>query len=250
MIAKLEIRNFQKWERLSIEFGEGITTIVGPTDIGKSAVLRALRWVCLNKPSASEIQNDDAGFVWVRLYVGKHVIERRSGKKNLYKLNGRNFVSFKTGVPDEIANLLKIADFHFQDQHDPAFGLTLSPGEFSKTLNRIVNLDLIDNVLAKSGSDLRKAKTVAEVTTTRLRKLREEKKNLAYVPDMVAAYSRISRKQTTLAENNQKHSKLHVLLEQVRQVKDEQRTAGGIATACQEIVSKYEPEPSKSYSQT
>jgi AAA15 family ATPase/GTPase len=40
-MKKLRIKNFQIHKDLEIEFGP-ITTIVGPSDIGKSAVLRAL----------------------------------------------------------------------------------------------------------------------------------------------------------------------------------------------------------------
>ena len=53
MLEKLRIINFQKHEDLTVSFDDRITTIVGPSDVGKSAVLRALRWVLTNQPDGS-----------------------------------------------------------------------------------------------------------------------------------------------------------------------------------------------------
>lgn len=47
---KLRIQNFQAHKDTTIEF-DRITTIVGPSDTGKSAVLRAFKWVEKNELS-------------------------------------------------------------------------------------------------------------------------------------------------------------------------------------------------------
>ena len=49
-IKKIIIDNFQSHEHTEIEFGPGLNVIVGPSDYGKSAVVRALRWVLYNEP--------------------------------------------------------------------------------------------------------------------------------------------------------------------------------------------------------
>lgn len=54
---KLRIQNFQAHKDTTIEF-DCITTIVGPSDIGKSAVLRALKWVAKNEPKGTSFVRD------------------------------------------------------------------------------------------------------------------------------------------------------------------------------------------------
>lgn len=54
---KLRIQNFQAHKDTTIEF-DRIATIVGPSDIGKSAVLRALKWVAKNEPKGISFVRD------------------------------------------------------------------------------------------------------------------------------------------------------------------------------------------------
>lgn len=44
-IKKLVVDNFQSHEHTEVEFGPGLNVIVGPSDHGKSALVRALRWL-------------------------------------------------------------------------------------------------------------------------------------------------------------------------------------------------------------
>ena len=50
MLIQLVIENFQSHEKTALEFCSGINTIVGSSNSGKSAILRALYWVVYNKP--------------------------------------------------------------------------------------------------------------------------------------------------------------------------------------------------------
>ena len=43
-IESLSLHNFQCHEHLDIAFDPQLTTIVGPSDVGKTAILRALKW--------------------------------------------------------------------------------------------------------------------------------------------------------------------------------------------------------------
>ena len=49
-IRRLVIDNFQSHEHTEVEFGSGLNVVVGPSDFGKSALVRALRWVLYNEP--------------------------------------------------------------------------------------------------------------------------------------------------------------------------------------------------------
>jgi len=53
VVEKITIKNFQSHEETELQFSSGVNVIVGSSDSGKSAILRALKWVVQNKPSGT-----------------------------------------------------------------------------------------------------------------------------------------------------------------------------------------------------
>ena len=49
-LRKLTVENFQSHEHSEVIFGPGLNVIVGPSDFGKLALVRALRWLFYNEP--------------------------------------------------------------------------------------------------------------------------------------------------------------------------------------------------------
>src|SRR5262245_61335301 len=120
MIRTLQLRNFQKHRRLKLVFSPEITTIRGRTDQGKSAILRALRWISMNVAPSDFIRHGSkfaSAVLSVRTEHGLVKIVRKKGKANIYKLNGRVLKSFGTKVPDPVLALLQINEINFQKQH-------------------------------------------------------------------------------------------------------------------------------------
>jgi exonuclease SbcC len=87
VIDKVTIQNFQAHERLVVNLDPHITTITGPSDTGKSSIIRALRWVALNKPRGDSFIRHGAKWARVKVTVDGEVVQRRRGSKNLYKIN-------------------------------------------------------------------------------------------------------------------------------------------------------------------
>lgn len=171
MLESLTLLNFQAHRRLTIDFDPGVTTIIGPTDSGKSTILRALRWVCLNQfdgPADSFIRWGAASSK-VKVSVDGHSLIRRKGSVNSYELDGREFRAFGADkVPDEIANLLRLTLGNFQGQLDSHFWFSESAGQVSRELNQIVNLEAMDEAMSAVASQARQAKVELDVTQARL----------------------------------------------------------------------------------
>jgi exonuclease SbcC len=201
MLDKLTIANFQAHEKLVVEFDEHLTTIIGPNDVGKSAVLRALKWVCLNQPSGDEFIRHGSPVCWVRLSVdGRAIVRRRGDKINTYKLDGKEFRSFGVGaVPVDIAKVLQVVDMNFQGQIDPPFLFIESAGQVSKQLNQVINLGSIDDALSAASSELRRAHAEVEVTQGRLATARKDEERLKWVPDMESDLAHLEELQTDLS---------------------------------------------------
>ena len=57
MITKIEIKNFQSHKDTMIDFDKGINSICGESDNGKTAIIRAIRWVIENRPLGTDKLN-------------------------------------------------------------------------------------------------------------------------------------------------------------------------------------------------
>ena len=143
-LASIQLVDFQAHKRLAIDFAPGITTIIGPTDRGKTAILRALGWVAQNNMAGEEFIREGAKETRVELVVldGKKLrtIVRTKGKANTYSLDGKEFVSFGQGVPRDVAQLLQLNEINFQGQHDAPFWFAETAGEVSRKLKRLLTL--------------------------------------------------------------------------------------------------------------
>lgn len=189
-LSKLILRNFQAHKKLDIPLDPHVTTIVGPSDVGKSSIIRALRWVTSNRPNGSSFIRTGSEKASVALFLGKSkavVRQRGSSRGNVYRmlLNGKEqaYKAFGSAVPTAISDLLKISDINFQEQHDAPFWFSLSDGEVSKRLNEVVNLALIDSVMASIAKKVRTAKERVEVHKELLRDAKRKKQELADAPE-------------------------------------------------------------------
>lgn len=204
-MKKVRIQNFQCHEDLEIEFDK-ITTIVGPTDGGKSAVYRALKWVMLNVPRGDRFIRRPKGkhTATISLDVDNKTIKRIRGKDiNLYQMNNQKYKSFVYDVPVDIVKFLNVSALNFQDQHDPPFWFTLTAGEVSRNLNQIIDLSLIDTSLSNIDSMARKAKTEVDIIQDRIKTLKIEGKKLKWVLKADKELKQIEEYQKRLAETAQ-----------------------------------------------
>ena len=185
MLESLLLRDFQRHAKFTIHFDPGVTTIVGASNEGKSSILRALRWLCLNRPGGEAFVRNGSTGAKVRLCVDDRSITRsRSGTRNAYTLDGTPLVSFGADVPADVATLLNVSEINFQGQHDPPFWFGKTGGEVSRELNRIVDLQSIDSTLAHLNKKLRLASINTELLGDRVKAARENRKSLLIVKDM------------------------------------------------------------------
>lgn len=176
MLEKVTAENFQAHANLEITFDPKITVIVGPTDSGKSSVVRTLRWACLNQPRGSDFLRHGEDSLSVKIQIDGHTVERAKKKEaNHYSLDDSNFTAFGATIPETVSNFLSMDDLNFQQQHDAPFWLSLSAGEVSRQLNSIVDLEIIDKATASIKSKVLDQKRQID---RNMEKLRVEKKKL------------------------------------------------------------------------
>lgn len=181
MLEQLTVENFQAHHHLSIDLDPTVTTIVGPSDAGKSAVIRALIWLATNRPLGATFIRDGTKQTRVALLVDGHEIIRTRGKSvNTYSIDGEELKAFGNDVPSEIADLLNLSSINLQGQHDSPFWFSNTAGEVSRQLNQIVDLSIIDRTLGNL--DKASRSTAAEVRTLEQQEARakEERATLSW----------------------------------------------------------------------
>lgn len=164
-LQNIKIQNFQSHKSTELQFDPGVNVIVGSSDSGKSAILRAVLWTIFNRPSGESFKSYWGGDTIVDIELEDKAISREKGKENLYVISPSNldetkieFKAFGTGVPEEIETLLNISDINVQRQMDAPFLLSSTPGEVGRILNQAVRLDIIDKAQSNIRSTLKQEK--------------------------------------------------------------------------------------------
>jgi len=160
MITKLSIRNFQSHKDTFLEFSPYVNAIIGPSDSGKTAIFRALRWVVENRPSGQDFHSwwGKNPAVTLGLSNGIEITRERVKAENIYRMFQQDgergnppqeleFKAFGQRVPDEVQRILNLSPINFQWQMDNSFLLSQSSGEVARYLNGVVNLEMIDTAL-------------------------------------------------------------------------------------------------------
>jgi DNA repair protein SbcC/Rad50 len=160
MIKSLAINNFQSHEKTYLKFDPGVNVIVGASDSGKTAIIRALRWVVWNRPSGDDIRSHWGGDTFVIIETENGFVWRHKGKIDKYDLKVYDksdlvFKAFGTSVPQEISQFLDINEINLQMQLDSPFLLSESPGAVASHWNKVAKLDKIDTGLQNINSEIR-----------------------------------------------------------------------------------------------
>ena len=126
MLERLRLKNFQRHDHLKVKPGVQITAIIGDSDVGKSSICRALRWLALNKPRGSGFIRWGEKDCSVKVRIDGVDIERvKDSSGNRYIVGGKEYKAIGYDVPPDVASLLALGPENFDQQHDSPFGLTL-----------------------------------------------------------------------------------------------------------------------------
>lgn len=190
-IKQATVINYQSHKKTVLNFHPGVNVLVGLTDCGKSAFMRALIWPIRNKNEDRGFRSKWGGKCDVEIVFEKDVtISRVQDKNNAYYLNDpankvdNEYKAFKTDIPEDIVEALNMSEINIQGQFDRPFLLDDSPGDVAKILNKIANLTDIDDSI----SNIRKLVLAnsKDINTTEsiIADLQEQEKEFAYLEQM------------------------------------------------------------------
>jgi len=171
-IEKVILENFQSHKNSVIEFDNQLNVIVGPSDSGKTAILRAIRWALYNEPSGDYFirEGESECSVTVIFNDGTKLNRYRSKSKNSYSLydinnNETKFEGFGISVPQEIIDKTGIkkilldsdlsSAINLSDQLEGAFLLSERGSTRANSMGRLVGVNIIDDALRETLKDIR-----------------------------------------------------------------------------------------------
>jgi DNA repair protein SbcC/Rad50 len=217
MLTTLMLKNFQAHKKLAIDFDPHVTTIVGPSDVGKSSIIRALTWASTNKPGGDAFIRHGAKGAVVTLSVDGHTITRaKCNEGNIYFLDDQEYKAFGADVPTPIAQLLNLGDINFQGQHDSPFWFSETSGEVSRRLNAIINLQIIDNVLGYLGGRVRDAGNAITACTQRLAAAQARRDALKPIVEIDGAFKSVEHLADTAVKERARCDMARRLVEDAR----------------------------------
>lgn len=178
IVKNVYLENFQSHEKSKIELGGPgeLTVIVGPTDSGKTAIVRGLRLLLYNTPQGSDYirVGRDRATVALEMSDGTKVARERSrGSINRYRITqpGESpsiYEGFGTSVPLEIqevtgVRIVSIGEtlslaLNLSEQLDgPFLGKSVSGPAKAKILGALAGTEEVDEAQRTLGTDLHRA---------------------------------------------------------------------------------------------
>lgn len=180
---KIHIKNFQSHKDTTIELIPGVNALLGISDVGKSAVIKAIRWVVENSPSGDEFVSWWGGDTSVSLDFGDVAITRIRGKSvNEYRIKREGkkeqiLSGFGQSSPltdprlISVGEALNLRDFNLHTQHQGNFLLSDGGGAVNRYINRILNMEVIDRAVSNIESDLKHHRSQIAVEKESIKRL-------------------------------------------------------------------------------
>lgn len=215
MVKNIILNNFQLHDYLTLDFSAGVNVLIGETDSGKSAIIRALNLALNNVPRGGEkiylrdgateplsvIVSDDKG----------NTIER---KNRTYLINDEvRLAAFKSDKPEALSQIIHTNEINFQLQIEPHFLILETGGNAAKILNSVTGME--DQMLCLS-----ETKSRLEITRRKFKELAHEKEGinqkvnqLEFVPDLLNQLRIIQKRNDQLVSHQHQITQLHALIE-------------------------------------
>lgn len=187
MIHSIKIENYQSHRDTELVLSPGLNVIVGPgSNIGKSAILRAVNWLASNRPLGDrfmfKLGKEEAIKTRVHVSFDEWLVTRIKTKDfNGYHILAKTknqepvvFDKIGTEVPEKLKVILASEGVNYQNQLSPHFLIRESPGEIGRVLNEATNLVAIDKVMKWFERAVRETKGKIKFVEQELEKERRE----------------------------------------------------------------------------
>lgn len=220
-IKKIILINFQSHKYTEIELNDKLNIIVGPSDSGKTAIMRAVKWALYNEPSGDYFIREGESEVSVTLIFSDNtkLIRYRSKSKNVYELiysNGEKLrlEGFGTGVPEEIREAIGIYKINLDgketnsislgEQLEGPFLLSEKTSTRASAIGQLVGVNVIDEALREVLKDVRTLHIKKKGLEEDIDSLNAEIKTFDYLEKLKITLNNVSNIRKKLLESKKR----------------------------------------------
>lgn len=243
MIKQLKVQKFQSHDSATLDFRPGVNLIVGDSDSGKSALLRALRWLVFNRPSGFTFQSHWAAkgeptTVQAFFSDGGNAARTRNRKDNWYLLHNlaEPLEAVRTDVPAEVKAVVRLDDLNVQRQGDKPFLLDESPPEVARVLNTVAGLENIDSAHSRIAAKIRENQAVQRLNDSQLLEVNARLEAYTPLPDMQARVAVLARLQGQHKAALDKQALLLELITTVEECQERLKKTEGLEALSKQLV--------------
>lgn len=218
-MIRLLLRGFQSHKDTTMELNGGFVCITGPNNAGKSAVIRAVRWLMYDALHGSRFIKKGSPEAQAELQIGNAKIARiKSKSKNQYQINGVAMDSVGIGVPIEVHQAIGIRavkvdkdqELEVNVQQDAPFLMGLTGTLKAKVLNVLTGSNVIDMASRESVADTRRMAQEQSQLAARKEALLQEQEQ----------YAGLAAKEETVKTLWQLLSQLEALVAKARNMRE------------------------------
>lgn len=241
-ISSIELTNFQSHKKTKVELNEkGLNALTGSSDSGKSAIIRALRWVFYNEPKGTDFirYGESRATVTVTFTDGSSITRSRTnssaGEYIVRDSNGKEteFKGFGNNLPIDIANTHQMPKvelstgverpLNFSYQLDGHFLLSESPAVRANTIGRLTGVHVVDAAIKEKAKEIRQVTVATNATEKQIEQLDEDLKAFSDLDDVQKSINILNGLVTTAQNLQDDIGELEVLEEHYFNYTDEMK---------------------------
>jgi DNA repair protein SbcC/Rad50 len=187
VLSEVHVRDFQSLRRVELALGN-FTVVMGPSNVGKTAVLRAIRMVAQNVSAPKIVVAHGARAAQATLLFDDGKVSARRGPLiSLYTLDGDAYPKSGQAVPDDVAKFLRFVQvegetLNFAFQHDLPFLLDVSSGVAAKVFGDLTNVNRILDAAREAVRRKREVTSVLKVRRSDVESLKEKAQEFLGIP--------------------------------------------------------------------
>ncbi len=107
---QVQIKDYQIIKKAALEFIPGLNVIIGPSNNGKSSILKAIKAATFTVPGTTPIRSGQSNYIVGIQYNGHVVILQKGLKESAYVVDGEKYSKFGQTTPEIVANSLNIKE--------------------------------------------------------------------------------------------------------------------------------------------
>lgn len=258
-ISSVHLINFQSHRNLEVDFSQ-FTGITGPTNKGKTAIIRGIFWCLYNSPSGTDFitHGESVCSVVVRFSDGLEITRVRGNRDNYYDItypSGEtlHLEGFGTGPCEDVVNAHGMREINlisgrdnlnFCKQLDPPFFIGESPTTQALIIGLLGKTDIVDLSIKNTSSEIRSTKAVSKEYKEELKDIKAKLSDLRGLSTMEKAINSAAKNLESMEYIDTKVSNIKELaqkLDVLGQKRENAITMLGAAvdaSECDELISK------------